>query len=82
MDIMIDDGRHTMASQVVFFENSIHKLAPGGVYVIEDVRTEMLSAFASKVSEWTSSLSLRARVLSLRPEGNLYDNNLIAFQRM
>lgn len=81
IDIIVDDGRHTMESQVAFFENSIHKLAAGGVYVIEDVRTNVLSEFSRKVSEWTRLLALRARVLSLRPEGNLYDNNLIAFQR-
>ena len=36
-DVMIDDGLHTFDAGVCLLENSISKLAKGGVYVIEDV---------------------------------------------
>jgi len=37
-DIIIEDGWHAYTAQICFFENSIHKLKPGGYYVIEDVK--------------------------------------------
>jgi hypothetical protein len=36
-DIIIEDGLHTPEANITFFENSIHKLNPGGFYIIEDV---------------------------------------------
>lgn len=36
-DIIIDDGLHEFGPNICFFENSIHKLKKGGIYVVEDV---------------------------------------------
>lgn len=36
-DIIIDDGLHTYGANRCFFENSIHKLTSGGIYIVEDV---------------------------------------------
>lgn len=35
-DIVIDDGSHILADQLAAWENLSGKLAPGGVYVVED----------------------------------------------
>lgn len=35
-DIIIEDGLHQHKAQICFFRNSIHKLKPGGYYIIED----------------------------------------------
>jgi len=51
-DIMIDDGCHTFDGIVIFFENSIHKLNPGGYYCIEDIVTDQLGEWERKVSQW------------------------------
>jgi len=39
-DIIIDDGLHTFLGQLMFLENSFHKLNSGGYYIIEDVTIE------------------------------------------
>lgn len=36
-DVMIDDGLHTFEANKIFFENSIHMLKDGGIYIIEDI---------------------------------------------
>ena len=36
-DIIIEDGLHTPEANIIFFENSIHKLKKGGYYIIEDI---------------------------------------------
>lgn len=36
-DIIIDDGLHEYSSNITFFENSIHMLKDGGIYIIEDI---------------------------------------------
>ena len=50
--IMIDDGLHTFEAGKVFFENSIHKLLPGGVYIIEDIKNETVPQFRFQIEEW------------------------------
>jgi FkbM family methyltransferase len=52
-DILIDDGLHEFYANKIFFENSIHKLKKGGVYIIEDIKNEEIPEF----NEWISSLS-------------------------
>lgn len=36
-DIIIDDGLHAYSANKIFFDNSIHMLAEGGFYIIEDI---------------------------------------------
>ncbi len=50
--IMIDDGLHTFEAGKIFFENSIHKLLPGGVYIIEDIADETVGQFRFQLEEW------------------------------
>jgi hypothetical protein len=37
MDIIIEDGLHTFEANIMFFENSIHRLNKGGIYIVEDI---------------------------------------------
>ena len=39
VDILIDDGGHTMQQQICTFEELFPKVAPTGVYLIEDLHT-------------------------------------------
>ena len=57
-DIIIEDGLHTFEANKTFFENSIHKLKSGGIYIIEDIRNDELTEF----NEWVSSLQGYAHV--------------------
>ncbi len=51
-DIIIEDGLHTFDANKVFFENSIHKLKNGGIYIIEDIKNNEIPQF----KEWMSTL--------------------------
>ena len=37
MDIVIDDGPHTVRSQELFLQKMFHTVKPGGYYIIEDI---------------------------------------------
>lgn len=39
-DIIIDDGHHAGISQVATFNNFKHLINPGGLYIIEDIKSE------------------------------------------
>ncbi len=43
--IIIDDGLHLPDANLTFFENSIHKLQEGGVYIIEDIDPQYSESF-------------------------------------
>lgn len=45
IDIVIDDGGHSMNQQIVTFEELFPKLAEGGVYVCEDMHTSYWPSF-------------------------------------
>ena len=42
VDILIDDGLHTFEGNVSFLDESLERLRPGGVYVVEDIENETL----------------------------------------
>ena len=44
-DIIIEDGLHTFEANKCFFENSIHKVKRGGIYIIEDITNIDLPKF-------------------------------------
>jgi len=80
-DIIIDDGLHRFDANVTFFENSIHKLAQGGVYIIEDVRIEDIPLFSAKIGEWKQKNDVIAEIIPLASSVNQYDNTLIMVRR-
>lgn len=56
MDIVLDDGNHTAASQYHLFELIFPLLAPGGIYIIEDI-VEPWDFFFKGASEESNMLS-------------------------
>lgn len=44
-DVVIDDGGHAMHQQIASFQFLYPRLAPGGVYVVEDVHTSYWPSF-------------------------------------
>jgi hypothetical protein len=80
-DIIIEDGLHTFEANVCFFENSVHKIKPGGLYIIEDVIVHKLHLYQAKIEEWKSiypGLSFRIKIIP--NECNDFDNCLIIIQ--
>ncbi len=49
IDILIDDGGHTMQQQIRTFEELFAKVAPTGVYLVEDLHTSYWSKWGGGV---------------------------------
>jgi hypothetical protein len=49
VDILIDDGGHTMQQQIRTFEELFGKVAPTGVYLVEDLHTSYWSQWGGGV---------------------------------
>jgi len=45
LDILIDDGGHTMIQQIVTFEEMFHHIKDDGIYLCEDTHTSYIDAF-------------------------------------
>lgn len=50
-DVIIDDGLHDYSANITFFENSIHMLKEGGIYIIEDVLEHQKEKFEKYFSK-------------------------------
>ncbi len=77
-DVMIDDGLHVFSAGICLFENSIHKLATGGAYVIEDV----MPADFMKYQHYFADKSYQVQYVSLTRSGTMHiDNNLVVVSK-
>jgi hypothetical protein len=75
-DIIIDDGLHTFEANVIFFENSIHKLKANGFFIIEDIINYHL--FENKIKEWeTQYEDCLFKILTIPSSVNNIDNTLL-----
>jgi len=81
-DIIIDDGLHTYDANVCFFENSIHKLAPGGYFIVEDIMKTDIDKFNHKIVEWKNTFSdLEYTIMELPSYTNNHDNVLLVIHK-
>jgi len=53
VDILLDDGGHTMQQQIITFKEMFPHLADGGVYLCEDTHSSYLSGFDIDKAEMT-----------------------------
>lgn len=80
-NIMIDDGLHEFDANVCFFENSIHKLKEGGIYIIEDIIPSALLKWEEKLVEYREKYKyLDFKIVKLPNMINKNDNNLIVIK--
>lgn len=77
MDIIIDDGLHTFEANVTFFENSIHKLSPNGIFIIEDIVNENIPRFRTIIEKWVRKYPSHIFELKILSGGNPWDNNML-----
>ena len=79
-DIMVDDGLHEAPANICFFLESVGKLRPGGIYIVEDITpddVEMMSGFVRAVS-----CDARSVVFELLDHPvNKIDNRLMIYQK-
>jgi hypothetical protein len=61
VDIVIDDGGHTSEQQMVTLEELLPHLAPGGVYICEDVHTpyKVFTSFVSGLDDGLNMFDLQ-----------------------
>ncbi len=77
-DIIIEDGLHEYYANVIFFENSIHKLKPGGIYIIEDIAGNTFNMWNDKLQEWRKKYNyLTFDLVTMPSRVNKIDNNLL-----
>lgn len=77
-DLMVDDGLHTFDAGVCLFENSAARLAPHGIYVIEDVSLPDLALFQN----YFVGQDYKVDYVNLaRPGLPLTDNSLVVIRR-
>jgi hypothetical protein len=77
-DLMIDDGLHVYSAGLCLFENSIHKLAAGGSYVIEDV----MPADVLKYQHYFADKNYQVQYVSLTRSRIMHlDNNLVVISK-
>jgi hypothetical protein len=78
MDVIVEDGLHVATANICFFERSIHKLARGGVYVIEDLNAETVRTVERAVARWrTRWPALTFRRVDLPNPLNHFDNRVL-----
>ena len=81
-DIIIDDGLHTFDANVCFFENSIHKLNPGGYFIIEDVTIGEYHLFINKFEEWENkNENCEVNMINIPSIQNAEDNRLVVIYK-
>jgi len=82
-DIIIEDGLHEYSANVCFFENSIHKLAPNGYFIIEDILNKDIPKFTAIIEQWKVRYpDLIFTILPIPSTKNLSDNTLIVIKRV
>jgi hypothetical protein len=81
-DIIIDDGLHEFESNLIFLENSIHKLKPGGYYIVEDLMPDTVKLFRENLNylqnKWPSILF---EVIEVQGRPGRIDNNLLVAKK-
>ena len=79
-NIIIEDGLHEYDANVTFFENSIHKLAKHGYFIIEDIITADIHRFQKKIEEWVIQYPHLVFTMVMLEHYNTFDNNLLVIK--
>ena len=79
MDLIIDDGIHTLDGCKIFFDNSIEYLRDDGIYIIEDVDPIFLNELNNHFIKKTYTTSI-IKLNSIK-HNFLDDNNLILIKK-
>jgi hypothetical protein len=72
LDIIIDDGGHTMKQQIVSFEALYAKVKEGGVYIVEDTHTSYWEEFGGGLGNRKSFIEYCKKLID-----SLYTHHLI-----
>jgi hypothetical protein len=82
MDIIIDDGLHTLEGNISFLHGSLDHLCPGGFYVVEDILQETIDAWRGQLETLSKEHPSHEFALIELPNSlNASDNNLLIVRR-
>ena len=82
-DIIIEDGLHNFEAHMSFMRNSLHKLNPNGVYIIENIDRSYKDKFTYNLCyTLINKYDLKyIKLIELPNQKNPYDNNLLIIQK-
>ena len=82
-DIIIEDGLHTFEANMSFMCNSLHKLKPDGIYIVENIHRSYKDRFTYELlQELTNKYNLKyIKLVELPNQNNSYDNTLLIIQK-
>lgn len=82
MDILIDDGLHTLPGNISFLEGSLGHLRPGGTYIVEDIGHETIAGWSAYLETTAKQFPNHEFALVRLPNSlNEWDNNLLIIHR-
>lgn len=77
LDIIIDDGGHTMNQQIISFENLFLKVNEGGLYLVEDTHTSYWYEFHGGLKSPNSFIEYSKNLVDSLYEGHVPDKRKI-----
>lgn len=81
IDFLIDDGPHTLESQLYCLENYISKIKPGGKIIIEDIQSiDHEQNFKTLIAE--KNINVEFKVFDFRKNKDRYDDIIFEFTKL
>ena len=83
MDILIDDGLHTLEANVSFMNGSLQHLRPGGIYLVEDILSKTIGSWLDLLQSGYPEHfpNHEFALIELPHPYNRHDNNLLIVRR-
>jgi hypothetical protein len=77
LDIVLDDGGHTMLQQIVSFENLYMKVKNGGLYIVEDTHTSYWHEYHGGIKKTGSFIEYSKNLVDSIYEGHITEKRKI-----
>lgn len=77
LDIVLDDGGHTMLQQIVSFENLYLKVKNGGLYIVEDTHTSYWHEYHGGIKKTGSFIEYSKNLVDSIYEGHITEKGKI-----
>lgn len=82
LDIIIDDGGHTMNQQIVSFENLYLKVKEGGLYLVEDTHTSYWHEFHGGLKKANTFIEYSKNLIDSLYDGHVTDKRKIVINEI
>lgn len=82
LDIILDDGGHTMNQQIVSFENLYMKVKEEGLYIVEDTHTSYWHEFHGGIKKANSFIEYSKNLIDSLYQGHIDDKRKIVINEI